>query len=127
MWPDPYDSEQRDPFNYGELYIVWLMAGLLYSRYGGHDAGYLSVENSLTLRQSIDEWFGGLFELATETLADVVEDVNDEQSRQGNTFSQRNFYRSRSDSANNDKVSSHLEHVLQRNRRRRNDPLASLP
>ena len=124
-----FDSAQRDPFNYGELYMVWLVGSVLRSHYGAQVAEYLSAETSLALRQCIDDWFEDLFEVATETLADVVEDVKEDFAKQGSTFSQRNFYRSRSDTANSNKVSSHLDHVLQRIRRRpgRGDPLGSLP
>ena len=124
-----YDPAQRDPFNYGELYIVWLIGDILRSHYVSQDAGYLSKADSLELRQSMDDWFDDLFEVATETLSDVVEEVKEDHVNEGSTFNQRNFYRSISDSANFNRVKVRLERVLQRIRRRprREDPLGSLP
>ena len=123
------ETVERDPFNYGELYIVWLVGNLLRSHYGDSDTGYLSKANSLALRQSMEGWFDDLFEVSTETLFEVVHDVRRDHESQGNTFNQRNFYRSRSDSTNFNLVNDRLNHVLQRIRRnsRRNDPFASLP
>ena len=124
-----YDPAQRDAFNYGELYIVWLIGDLLRSHYAAQSTGYLSKDDSMLLWQSMDEWFDDLFEVATETLSDVVEEVKEDHSDEGSTFNQRNFYRSRSDSANFNRVSARLDRVLQRIRRRprREDPLDSLP
>ena len=124
-----YDPAERDPFNYGELFIVWLIGDLFRSHYASQNEGYLSKADSLSLRQSMDDWFDDLFEVATETLSDVVEEVKEDHIDEGSTFNQRNFYRSRSDTANYNRVNARLERVLQRIRRRprRDDPLSSLP
>ena len=123
------DAAERDPYNYGELYIVWLFGSLLRSHYGDTATGYLSRVDSLALRQSLDKWFDDLFEVSTETLFEVIDVVREENETQNSTFNQRNFYRSRSDSANFNLVNNRLNQVLQRIRRnpRRDDPLTSLP
>jgi hypothetical protein len=124
-----FDAAQRDPFNYGELCIVWLVGELLRAHYGVGDSGFLPSERSRALTQTIDDWFDDLLEIATETLSDVVEDAKEEQGKQGSTFNQRNFYRSRAGTTIHDSMRARLDRVLQRIRRRpgRADPLGRLP
>ena len=124
------DSSNRDPFNYGEMYVVWLFGILLRSHhYIPAKSGYLTKEDSLTLRQSIDDWFDDLFDVASDALFEAVEGAKSDAEAEKTTFSQRNFYRSREDSRNSNLVENRLNHVLQRIRRnpRREDPFARLP
>ena len=123
------ESSSRDPYNYGEMYIVWLFGNLLRTHYSATNAGYLSVEDSNALRQSIDEWFHDLYEIATDALFETVYNAKRNAESERSTFNQRNFYRSRQDSRNYDQVMNNLTHVLERNRQnpRKGDPFDRLP
>ena len=124
------NSSERDPFNYGEMYIVWLFGIMLRSQnYTSTKAGYLTKEDSLALWQSIDDWFDDLFTVATYGLEEAIDRAKGESESEKSTFSQRNFYRSRQDSRNFNLVDSRLNRELQRisRSRRRDVPFSRLP